>query len=789
MNLDTPRRYALRAILALLLIAALLDLRPAPGRGEVLPIALVDVSRSVGRMPQALPEGVRTEPDWVVFADGVEELVGGAEAPTIGRSRSRLAAALRHVATTRPGRDVVVVTDGRSTDGDPAAAARALRAAGGRVFTLAPETPRAEVGLEEARLVAGWPAPRVRARIVASTSGQAEVRLVQGTRVADRRTVALVPGGRETIELQDPTPDAEGGTYHVVLAALAGTPDDDAEDDRLAVGLRPVRRVVLFWGLPEARSFEAGRELVVRASRDPRPEDLEGADALVMANVPWRDLGADGARALERFVAGGGRLLLLGGPEAYAGGGWAGTRLEARLAPLRVPREDGTQLAIVFAVDVSGSTRGTRLAHLKEAIRRAVQGLVPGERIGVLPFRGAPDGALLGPGLVAADDSEARAALLASIDALEARGETDIPRAMAAARRFVEAVPARARRVILLSDGDPDRPPSPEALAREGATLRARGVGFGAFVVGDDEAVARLRTHVARDPDDVVSVRDVAQLPLRLLHALGSRRHDDALVTLRPGDDLAFALPGDPTLPEIALPPLSALHGLEIAADEGASALARVRRDGPGGFDLPLAAVREVGAGRVVALAWGPALERDRERRPRALAALRPWIEALAAASDRGLQADLDGQTLVVRWPAAAGTGRVLAAGATGVTSLIEAARGVFRGPLPPGAEAGVRVRTGSEGSPVRPLHLPSRPQPEFLGAGVDAAALEALAAAGGGRRLAPGERSPTGPPPRGVPLAPWLLLLASILLIIDRWGAKPDAPLADSTGGAVSGS
>ena len=88
--------------MVVLCVAALADLRPTAGRGEVLPIAVVDVSRSMGRMPQSLPEGIRARPEWVVVADGVEELVGGAEAPTIGRGRSRLAAGLVHVAETAP---------------------------------------------------------------------------------------------------------------------------------------------------------------------------------------------------------------------------------------------------------------------------------------------------------------------------------------------------------------------------------------------------------------------------------------------------------------------------------------------------------------------------------------------------------------------------------------------------------------------------------------------------------------------------------------------------------------
>jgi len=800
MSLDTPWRYALRIAVALLCVAALADLRPTPGRGEVRPVAVVDVSRSVGRMPQALPEGVRARPDWVVFADGVQEVVGGAEAPTIGRGATRLAAALRHVAQSHPGQDVVLLTDGRGTDGDAVAAARAVRAAGGRVFTLPPPVAQAEAGLEEARLIAGWPTPRVRVRIASSTSGRAEVRLVSGSRVADRQPLELVPGGTHVVELRDEQPPQQGGTYHVVLVAADGTPDDDPADDRLAVGLRPERRVVLFWGLPSAASFDAGSDLVVRASREPRPEALQGADVVVMGNVPWRDLGSEGARALARFVAGGGRLLLLGGPEAYAGGGWTGTPLEARLSPLRVPRQEGTQLALVFALDVSGSTKGARRAQLTEAVRRAVQGLVPGERVGILPFRGRPDATLLAPGVVDAGDPAARAALLASIDALEARGDTDLPAAILAAGRFVQGIEARARRVILLTDGDPEHPPPEERLAQAGAWLRDRGIGFGAFVVGDDEAVARLARHVALGPEDVVSVADVARLPAHLLHALGARRHKQGVVAVpRSGADLRWAAPGDAELARPSgLPTPTWLHVLEVATDEGAAGLARVHWDGPAGQDLPFAAVRPFGAGRVAALAWGPALEKQRARRPEALQALRPWIEALAGASDRGLQADLEGEALVVRWPASAGAGRLLASGdasagdpgaTQAVVTLVESAPGIFRGPLPPGAEAGVRVRAGGEGSPVRPVQLPTRPAPEHRGAGTDEAMLRALAAAGGGRRLAAGERAPAGRPPRGVPLAPWLLLGACILLVLDRLGAKPDAPASDSPGGATAGS
>ena len=62
----------------------------------------------------------------------------------------------------------------------------------------------ASVGLEEARLLAGWPVPQVRAVVASSTSGRAEVRLVMGTRIADRKTITVSPGARQAVTLADP---------------------------------------------------------------------------------------------------------------------------------------------------------------------------------------------------------------------------------------------------------------------------------------------------------------------------------------------------------------------------------------------------------------------------------------------------------------------------------------------------------------------------------------------------------------------------------------------------------
>lgn len=776
---DTARRALLRVLLVVLCLGALVDPRPLGGSDDLLPVAVVDVSASVGPAHPGVPEGVRVRSLWILVADGIQEVVGGAEPTRLARGATRLGLALRHAAERYPGSDVLLLGDGRGTDGDALAGARRIAAAGGRLFCAPAQEPAADVALLRAELVATAPSPIIRAETASSTSGGAHLRLSRDGTVVDQQRISLSPGRSQLTDLSDPGPPPEGCTYRVTLVPAPGTPDDDPGNDLLLVGLQPETRVALLWGLGRAEGLASGPDLAVRTTQDLEPAELAGVDCLVMANIPWRDLGPRTSRALEGFVAAGGSLLILGGPDAYAGGGWAGTRFEERLAPLRVRRREGLGLALVLAVDHSGSTQGATLAHLKEATRRAVQGVAPGERLAVLPFAAEPAAALLPPGPLGTGENERAETLLEALDALEAGGTTDLPAAIEEAARRAATIQARERRVLLLTDGDPDDPPDPARLRRTAAFLEDRGIRFGALVVGDEAAASLLRATLAGRPGDVQLLRDAADLPLGLLHRLGDLRNRASRLPrpsrLRPAPGAAapFALE--------AFRPREMQH-LEVAADQGATALVVAAYDDAPPGRAPFAAHRRVGAGRVGALAWGPQLEALRDRAA-LQAPLRPWIAALASSADRGLAADLVDEEIVLRFPEARGAGSLAVRTAEGESRLVEQESGIFRGPLPAGAEGGVRVEAPTGGAGPRPLRLPARPPPEHRGAGVDEARLQALAVAGGGRRLAPGVQPPAPGTAARPSLAPWLLLLACILLVLDRVLAKPDESPTDSQG------
>ena len=67
---------------------------------------------------------------------------------------------------------------------------------------------------------------------------------------------------------------------------------------------------------------------VPRLASHPAPGALARADAFYLAGIPWDALGTRLMRAIEEQVRDGAVLVVLGGPEAYGRGGYAGTLLD-----------------------------------------------------------------------------------------------------------------------------------------------------------------------------------------------------------------------------------------------------------------------------------------------------------------------------------------------------------------------------------------------------------------------------------------------------------------------------
>ena len=303
-----------------LILGALWDLRLSRSVPTHPPVAVMDVSASVGRGPLTPPEDVRIAPTWVAAGASVRTVQGRTAAPGLGREGSRLAAGMRLAAAQWPQTDLWVFTDGRATDEDPAPVARAVRAAGGRVWVSAPAVPAADVALLAARarrLARGG--TEVLITVASSTAGSARVSLLREGRVVEERLLTLEIGTEQDLVLGDPDAPRTGAAYTVELVPGRGTPDDDPANDRLALGVPPDRPAVLVWGdLAVAAWSDPGLPFRVRHMAAYEEGALEAADCVVLGSMPWARIREPGARDLVRFVAGGGRLLILGGPPVLA---------------------------------------------------------------------------------------------------------------------------------------------------------------------------------------------------------------------------------------------------------------------------------------------------------------------------------------------------------------------------------------------------------------------------------------------------------------------------------------
>lgn len=773
----------LRALVALLVGSAFLG-PTAQGGPAPAALHLYDVSASVGGR---LPTDRDFQPYFLQVGGAVVESRPPAPGAPPAAGETALGEALLWAAERWPGRDLLYVGDGRSTDGLGLAGAEEVVRRGGRLFTMAPAPPPADVGLLAARRRGEAQFGELEIDLAASTFGRANIVVepavapLPGREPTDprllriEREIEFEPGFHDRLRLVLPPGPTMAGPLRVRLVPAPGTPNDDLGNDRLVVSAAGIEARVRVWGdLPREGLASLPDALVGPVPRELDDMPLQGG-LLVMSNVPAGEVQPHLA-ALARHVARGGSLLVLGGPDAWGAGGYGGSPFEERLLPLRVRREDGLARAAVVLLDRSGSMSGAPLAHARDAAREAVRSLAADETIAVLPFAARPDEALLGPGFVRTDAREALERALADVAAY---GDTDWGLAIEDACRRLEGIEAKERLVVLVSDGDPDHRPEPESLLRARAALAAAGARLIAFV-SRMEAGARALGELAA-PADVMLLRDASQLRVALLERFArDRREGERLVG--PWLPRASEVEGAALATLLAaLGPLPLVHDLEMNATSqgvgnGIVVALATRAGAIEPRTAPLLAKRVRGAGQVYAMAWGPEwLPAGRERLA-ATQAIAPLLQGLAAQSAPEVAADfLDGQ-LIVLAPELAGLGRLdvvpaVAEGvATPVASLLEVRAGRFEGAFDEVQPVdGLLLALEARGKRDRPLRLPARPPPESRGVGVDFAQLEALAEAGGGRRIAAVGELPRDRNGHGASLVPWILLLAVALLVWER--------------------
>jgi Mg-chelatase subunit ChlD len=371
------------------------------------------------------------------------------------------------------GKRIVLMSDGVQTVGDALAAARRAAATGVRIDVV----PFARDPLPEVQLT------EVRAPSVVNAGQDFDLSLSVSTDQPTEAAITVFASG-EIVHREEVT--LRAGINHYALGLTAGdagfrdfqvriTPsgaDGFEQNNRLAAFTRvegsPTILLVSQRGADaETVHLRAALEqqglTVVERSPNAIPAglaELAGYQAVVLANVPATQFTPLRMRTLQAYVRDlGGGLVVVGGPDSYAPGGYFDTPLEETL-PLDMQIRDQQripQLTIAYVIDRSGSMTATdrsgyeRLELAKEAIIRSIEFLQPSDRAGIVSFD------TQGYWIADVQPVLDRRGLQNLVGTLRAGGGTDIQAGYRLAGEAMARDLSPRKHIILLTDGGAPR--------------------------------------------------------------------------------------------------------------------------------------------------------------------------------------------------------------------------------------------------------------------------------------------------------------------------------------------
>lgn len=571
-----------RGVLLAIFAALLAGISFAQKTDSLAVVALVDVSGSMDRLAgvQAATQRARQFLASASAKRGPEDLLGivafdgraGAVArPTLGDPTTRdilapgaqgtdIAQAIRLGRSLIPpdarGR-LVLFSDGNQTSGDALAAAEAAGrgAAGQRGLGVPVDAVPFTYNIEHEIAIEAFDAPPTAAeglpialRVVISSTDDASgtLRLTDGVEQIASRAVTLRPGVN-TFRFEHAPGNSKVHKFNAYFQpALEISPGgvqrpiaDTVPENNSAAAftITPGRgSVLLLDGLSHAdergavgtlaRTMrEAGAEVTTLAPGG-APSDLltlQAYDLVVLNNVAASDLPQGFSPLLATYVSDlGGGLIMVGGPDSFAPGGWRGSPLEPIL-PVNLDVPDlvlSPQVATVFVLDNSGSMSRSVFGMgrsqqdvANDAAALAVRSLDPTDLVGVVVFNS--DASLLVP-LGPNKDSLTTANTLRWIGP---GGGTDAVAGMHLATEQMEkrAGETKIKHIVLLTDGVSQ---GRELLTPLASDLARKGIKVSTIAVGDEADSAGLAQMANAGGGGFFHAQNVASLPRLLLKAV-----------------------------------------------------------------------------------------------------------------------------------------------------------------------------------------------------------------------------------------------------------------------------
>ena len=408
---------------------------------------------------------------------------------------------------------IVLFSDARSTSGDADEAVTRLAAAHIPVSTEPSEA--RELGDTWVDSLGLPPHPTAGATlpVTVAVGSQRDVDAIVELRadgkVLDRRPARLTRGlTRVTIQTSLETPGAAA-----LDASVTVDGDPLRANDTLTrnIWLEPRVRVLYVEGTPASAKYLTGALQAsgfdvtsAPTSRIPATAaDFDAYDVVVLSDVNRSALSNAAMSALADWVERGGGLLVAGGDAVFGENGYRNTTLE-RVTPVTFERKDEPSVALILVLDRSWSMAGTSIDLCKAAAAAALDVMTDEQSLGVLTFNDKFDW-----DVTLRNVGKNREFMRQKIGAIEPSGRTLIFPALEQAYLALKPVKARAKHVVLLSDGR-TYPDDYEGLVKKmtDARMTVSSVAVGPSADGD-----LLKSIATWGKGRMYSVADARELP------------------------------------------------------------------------------------------------------------------------------------------------------------------------------------------------------------------------------------------------------------------------------------
>jgi Mg-chelatase subunit ChlD len=560
-----PRQWraslALRVVIVAALVAALLGVALARTERRVAVVFLLDQSDSLGA------GGRQLAADWVRGAlrhQAKNDLAGvvlfGADAKVdltvqrntrllepatrVDTTATNLAGALRLGGALLPSsarRRIVVVSDGRQTQGDAIAETARLRASGIQVDVHPVATNAgadvAVIGLRPPSVVRPGEAFSLQATIAADHATTVAIALSRDGAVVAERTIP-VPAGQSVVDLPQVV-DPAAGTGVLRYRLDINAPNDQLPENNVGFAAVPVAgpaRVLVVEGMTGegatlAAALKAGglQVDIVGVAALPTVDQLAGYTSTVLVDVDSRSLAPAQTAALA--VASkdfGDGLVAIGGDRSYGLGGYLNSDLEQLLPVISDVTDPKRRLSVaeVLAVDSSGSmtachcngganglaTGANRAGGgvnktdvSRAAAARAINALNANDQVGVLAFNTEQRWIVPLQALPAAD------VVTKGLNSLTPAGGTDLTTPLPKAAAALKAAKAQLKHIILFTDGFTSQA-ALVGLAQQAAQLYAEGITVSVLATGE-ASTDQLAAVAAAGHGRFYAGQDLSQVP------------------------------------------------------------------------------------------------------------------------------------------------------------------------------------------------------------------------------------------------------------------------------------